>query len=78
MRCWLEKIYIYSECDTHIFHQAYAVGSQYVASSPRMGWLEGVTILPTENNNVMALVLLLSFIADQYDLELTFDVANQT
>ena len=43
-----------------------------------MGWLEGVSILPTENNNVVSLVLLLAFIADQYDLELTFDVANQT
>ena len=55
-----------------------AVGSQYVASSARMGWLEGVTVLPTENDNVMALLLLLAFVGDQYDLQLVFDIANET
>ena len=58
--------------------QIYAIGSQYVASSARMGWLEGVTILPSENDNVVSLVLLLAFLVDQYDLQLVFDVANET
>ena len=43
-----------------------------------MGWLEGVTILPSENDNVVSLVLLLAFLVDQYDLQLVFDVANET
>ena len=43
-----------------------------------MGWMEGVTVLPSENDNVIALVLLLAFIVDQYDLQLVFDVANET
>ena len=43
-----------------------------------MGWLEGVTILPSENDNVVSLVLLLAFLVDQYDLQLVFDIANET
>ena len=76
--CRYPRIYLLFLSVSSSTSQIYAIGSQYVASSARMSWLEGVTILPSENDNVISLVLLLAFLVDQYDLLLVFDVANET